>query len=262
MATRQQFIEGIIADWENHSVYVGTGNGELVESLTIGKLKRMEVDYGYDKATTNRNIRRDLTFIGKCYEQGFDMSKASAEDCSGLPVHVLRDLEVIKPTADYNCRTFQEACQEVALKDLQSGDFVFNAKMTWDEKKKKFKSTASHMGVYIGDGYVIESRGRDYGVVKRKTSEGGWVVGGRLDWFSDDIPVLTRNLRYIKDNMMKGEDVKQAQERLNIKGCDAGVEDGIFGVKTMDATIEFQAENDLYVDGIIGQKTWKKLFTS
>lgn len=249
MATRQEFCNAMEEVWKNHGVYIGTANGEYTENLTIGRIHKMEVNYGYDQAKTDKNIRRDFAYIGKCYEQGYDMSKSRAGDCSGIIVGVMRDLGIIKPTSDYRARDFQAKSTKVPLKDLQAADLVF-------DKQKD----ATHVGVYVGNGYVIESRGRDYGVVKRKTSEGSWVVGGRLDWFSDEIPVLTRNLRYIADNMMRGEDVKLAQERLNIKGCDAGVEDGIFGIKTMDATIEFQTEHNLEIDGIIGQKTWAKLW--
>lgn len=276
MATRKEFCDGVIEDYENHSVYIGTGNGELVESLTVGQIHKMEETYARrddkGKPLWNSDTRRDFAFIGKCYDQGYDMSKASAEDCSGLPTHVMRKLGIIKPTADYNCRTFQKACKEVPLKDVQPADLVFNAKIKYDESKKEYVSTASHMGVVTsienGVVYIIESRGRDYGVVKRPLKDTSFVIGGRLDWFDDDIPILTRNLRYIKDNMMKGKDVKQAQERLNLKGCDAGVEDGIFGIRTYDATILFQTEHSveiegkdgLEIDGVIGQKTWAKLW--
>ena len=249
MATRQEFCKAMEQVQKDHGVYIGTANGEMTESLTVGHIHQMEVNYGYDKAQTNKNIRRDFAYIGKCYENGWDMSKSRAGDCSGSIVGVMRDLGIIKPNADYRARDFQAKSTPVTLKELQAGDLVF-------DKKKE----ATHVGTYIGEGYVIESKGRDAGVVKRKVSEGPWVIGGRLNWFSNDIPVLTRNLKYVKDNLMKGEDVKQAQERLNLKGCDAGVEDGIFGIKTMDATIEFQTENGLEVDGIIGQNTWAKLW--
>ena len=61
---------------------------------------------------------------------------------------------------------------------------------------------------------------------------------------------------------MKGEDVKLAQERLNLKGCDAGVVDGIFGKRCKAATIEFQELNHppLEVDAVIGQNTWARLW--
>lgn len=265
MATRQEFCDAVIADYENHSVYIGTGNGELVEKLTIEKIHKMEETYARrdskGKPLWNSDTRRDLAFIGKCYEQGFDMSKASAEDCSGLAVHGLRETGVIKPTADYNCRTFQQACKEVPLKDVQPADFVF------DKKQQGDKSTASHMGVVTsienGIAYVIESRGRDYGVVKRKLSDGNWAIGGRLDWFSDEIPVLTRELRYIENDLMYGKDVEQCQERLVLKGYNPGPCDGYYGRKTEDAVINFQTvheELNIKRLGVVGQKTWAKLW--
>lgn len=265
MATRQQFVDAIVEIWRNHGIYVGTGNGELTLDVA-GKFFAMEKAYGRRDQNGNplwhSDTARDYEFLAKCYRNHLDMTKSRTCDCSGLEVAALRDLGVIKPTADYNCRTFQERCTEVPLKDLQPADLVFDKKMVYDEKKEKWVSNAGHMGTYIGDGYVIESRGRDYGIVKRKVSEGNWAIGGRLNWFDDDIPVLTRNLRYIADNLMHGEDVKQAQERLNKKGCKAGVEDGIFGLRTYDATIEFQTihSDELEVDGVIGPATWNKLW--
>ena len=37
----------------------------------------------------------------------------------------------------------------------------------------------AHVGVYIGDGYVIEARGHKYGVVKTKLSIRGWKSWGK-----------------------------------------------------------------------------------
>lgn len=249
MATRQDFCDEMIKVYENHGVYIGTGNGELTEDLTFGDVRRMEVNYGYDEKKTNTNIRRDLAYIGKCYEKGYDMSESRAGDCSGQVVGAQRRLGIISEKSDYNCRSYMKVSKTVTLDELQPADLVFNK-----------KSEPSHMGVYVGNGYVIESKGRDDGVVKRKVSEGPWVVGGRLDWFEDDIPILTRNLRYVEGNLMRGEDVKQCQERLIVKGYNPGTADGVFGKKTRDAVIAFQKANGLEADGIVGQKTWGKLW--
>ena len=39
-----------------------------------------------------------------------------------------------------------------------------------------------HVGVYIGDGYVIEARGHDYGVVRTKLSSRPWTDWGMCPW--------------------------------------------------------------------------------
>ena len=174
MATRQQFCEAMEEVYKNHGVYIGTANGEYTESLTVGKIRQMEVDYGYDKKKTDTNIRRDFAYIGKCYENGWDMSKSRAGDCSGIIVGVMRDLEIIKPTSDYSAKMFQKAATPVWLKELKDADLVFDK-----------TSNAGHVGVFY-KGYIIESRGRDYGVTKRPLADTAFVVGGRLDWFDDD----------------------------------------------------------------------------
>lgn len=243
MATRKQFCDAMEEVYKNHGVYIGTANGEYTESLTIGKIHQMEKNYG--RENPDNDTKRDLNYIAKCYENHYDMSKSRAGDCSGIVVGVLRDLKVIKPTSDYNCRTFMKASKTVSLKDLRDGDLVFNK-----------TSEPSHMGVYVGDGRVIESRGRDYGVVKRKTSEGGWAVGGRLDWFEDgESMVLTRVLKYVPENMMKGEDVLEVQKQLQLLGYTPGTADGAFGKKTKIAVQAFQLDNNLEADGVVGKHT-------
>ena len=58
----------------------------------------------------------------------------------------------------------------------------------------------------------------------------------------------------------RGEDVRYAQQRLNVHGANPRlVEDGIFGNGTDGAARQFQADSDLTVDGIIGPNTWQKL---
>ena len=267
MATRAEFCEAMNEVWKNHGVYIGTANGELTEELTVGRIREMEVNYGYDVATTNKNIRRDFAFIGKCYENGYSMRASRAGDCSGQIVGCLRRLGCISSQSDYSAKMFQELCEIVPLDQLRPGDLVFDKKMKYDDKKKKYVSSATHVGAYVGSDMCVESKGRDDGVVKRKTSEGRWVVGGRLPdkWFDDggDIPVLTRNLYYRRDDLMRGEDVRQCQERLKIKGCDPGSIDGVFGNNTKQAVLKFQEENNdkLEVDGVVGQRTWEALWT-
>lgn len=48
--------------------------------------------------------------------------------------------------------------------------------------------------------------------------------------------------------------IKQVQQALNDIGYDAGVADGIMGQKTKDAVEQFQKDNGLTIDGIIGKQ--------
>lgn len=52
----------------------------------------------------------------------------------------------------------------------------------------------------------------------------------------------------------RGELIKQLQRALNL------IPDGIFGSLTEEAVKAFQKTNGLKVDGIVGEKTWLKLF--
>lgn len=45
---------------------------------------------------------------------------------------------------------------------------------------------SGHVGVYIGDGYVIEARGHAYGVVKTKLSNRPWTSWGQPSWLTYD----------------------------------------------------------------------------
>ena len=71
---------------------------------------------------------------------------------------------------------------------------------------------------------------------------------------------LTRNL-YLMDPVMRGDDVLALQKRLQELGyTEVGEPDGVFGKMTDQAVRNFQKDNGLVVDGIVGPKTWEKLF--
>ncbi|MBQ9832611.1 MAG: peptidoglycan-binding protein [Clostridia bacterium] len=102
-----------------------------------------------------------------------------------------------------------------------------------------------HVGVYIGDGKVIESIGRDYGVVERDIDASGkdyWNRYGRftaLQKANDESEVLNIALT---SPLTRGEAVKSLQERLISLGYDVGKTgaDGIYGKNTESAVKLFQ----------------------
>lgn len=53
-----------------------------------------------------------------------------------------------------------------------------------------------------------------------------------------------------------GPDVVFVQRVLTGAGYNVGPIDGIYGPRTMQAVIEFQTDNGLVPDGIVGPKSW------
>lgn len=56
-----------------------------------------------------------------------------------------------------------------------------------------------------------------------------------------------------------GSDVMEIQALLNKIGYDVGPIDGMFGPQTRNAVMDFQENNELYMDGIIGESTYRAL---
>lgn len=73
------------------------------------------------------------------------------------------------------------------------------------------------------------------------------------------IPVQETQAAYLGDRVLKqsmrGYDVTQLQKDLTWLGYDTGGTEGIFGPKTLSAVKQFQANNGLTVDGIVGKQT-------
>lgn len=139
-----------------------------------------------------------------------------------------------------------------------------------------FMRDMSHVGVYIGGGYVVEATGHARGVVKTKLAGRGWGLWGKPRWISyADVatpaqPAITTPttgsalavtglplLRYGD----KGEFVRSAQLLLIGRGYSCGWcgADGEIGQDTCNAVIAFQRAHGLQQDGIIGAQTWARL---
>lgn len=142
---------------------------------------------------------------------------------------------------------------------------------------------SGHIGIYLGDGKVVESRGVAYGVVVTNVKDRPWTKWGKLPDidYSQPAPkptpkptysfVLKRELYYVtkklgrKASNMHGEDVRAVQNRLNYLGYNCGEADGSFGTKTDQAVVAFQKKNKdssgkaLKADGIVGKKTCEAL---
>ena len=70
---------------------------------------------------------------------------------------------------------------------------------------------------------------------------------------------LGDRLLYLRQPMLRGDDVASLQRRLGALGFDAGRVDGIFGPDTKRALDEFQRNIGLVVDGVFGPGTLETL---
>lgn len=118
-----------------------------------------------------------------------------------------------------------------------------------------------HVGLYIGDGWVIEAAGTQTGVIKSKASAKKWTYWGKLKGVdyseipgaNDDNPTLRKG--------DSGTAVYKLQSILQGLGYDLGKlgVDGEFGSATEKAVKAFQKAAGLTVDGIVGKDTWNAL---
>ena len=147
----------------NNSLYLWGGQGESVLKTTPEKLLKMETSPG--------NAARILKTLAAKLTNNVSMTKAKYFDCSGLVTKILQDLGVLEKEEDYTADgIFRNLCKEIKKSDLKSGDLVFisnGKKMT-------------HVGIYEGKDVVIESAGRDLGVISRLINKNNWNTYGRL----------------------------------------------------------------------------------
>ena len=131
----------------------------------------------------------------------------------------------------------------------------------------KKKDNRGHIGLYIGDGWVIEAAGTIDGVIRSKVTKSKWVEWGELKEVSYDgadpvpTPEPTPGWRPTIRRGNKGADVIECQTMLTRLGYDIGScgIDGDFGRGTEKAVREFQSDHKLVVDGVVGPMTWDAL---
>lgn len=121
-----------------------------------------------------------------------------------------------------------------------------------------------HVGVYIGNGELVEAKGIKSGTIKSKFVQSKWLYGltfsdieyeytnkiyangRRTNIYNDDHRILNMGC--------KGESVKWLQFELNEHGFGLDI-DGEFGIRTKQALMQFQASAKITCDGICGTET-------
>ena len=123
----------------------------------------------------------------------------------------------------------------------------------------------NHVGIYIGDGMVLEAGGTQKGVILTKVTLSKWTCWGEMKYVdysgNSEVTPTTAPITVTYPTVRqgsRGEVVTQLQTFLSKAGSNLKI-DGIFGSGTASAVRAFQNKYGLTVDGIVGPKTWTKL---
>lgn len=234
------------------SIYVWGAQGQRGGQITEDWVRKME--------TSATNANRAIS-LWKKNKGKYDPNMIGAFDCSGLIGACLNanGNAGFDDTAD----GYRNRCASIDKGALQAGDLVFEYS----------NGKSGHVGVYIGDGKVIEARGRDYGVVETDLNARNWKKYGRPDFMYTDgnAPAAPSKPTYTKKSFMLDHVVKKGskeavvgsiQNNLKAIGYDIGTAgpngDGIdnnFGTKTDAAVRDVQKNGGVTVDGQVGKNT-------
>ena len=241
MATKRidmkPFFEYLKKEAENKSIYCLGAQGEIAGTIDTNFIASHE--------DSLKNASRVLKHLADLVlDATWKRNVARAFDCSGLGGYYLQNKMGVY-TYDHRANDMFKECVSVPEKYRQPGDFVF-AHFT--------EGRAGHVGYIDDEGMVIESKGRDDGVVRRPFAAGGWTVVGRPNIWNYE---MHRALK--RGNV--GQDVGQLQARLKHFGYDCGTIDDDFGIKTYNALARFQEAKYPKAPeiGVLDKKTAKKL---
>lgn len=149
-----------------------------------------------------------------------------------------------------------------------------------------FRADMGHVGVYIGNGQVVEAMGHAYGVVKTDLHSRDWSLWGMPTWMTYDdqsaeAPIETyqeqepvQQFQTMKADLpllkrgAKGIPVKKLQHLLLLEPdlkqlieASGGV-DGDFGGATEEAVRKYQNRKGLTEDGEVGTQVWTSLINT
>ena len=125
---------------------------------------------------------------------------------------------------------------------------------------------SGHVGVYIGNGEVVEERGFNYGCVKTRLKDRAWT-----DWFEHpwidykqedkcmvQLPILRKGMKDTNGSVTSWQGLLQLYGYTDGDGNAIKV-DGSFGTKTEQATKKVQKKHGLPQTGVVDAATWQAL---
>ncbi len=172
-----------------------------------------------------------------------------AYDCSGLTKEAAKLIGIAVPhgASGQWKGAYWDRKGTIDQMSMDKVCFVFNAMDS--------ASPMGHVGIYLGDGFVVDARGHAQGVVHTRLSTYGWdhfaVLHGMTEGVVDQVSNMALSSR--------GPEVEKLQSMLNDAGFDCGGADGIFGPKTEGAVKALQAYAGLPPTGIVDDTTRQAL---
>lgn len=250
--TPDLFIEYLIEQVNNGSIYVWGGQGQKDPVVCEAWIRRREQDTGGTIVKKKYVTYADLavkTWKARC-KAGYK-KVLRAFDCSGLGVYFFLLHQLIK--YDRSANGLRALCEKVSAP--RRGYWVFRIK----------DGRASHIGYLISDTEIVHAKGRAYGVVREAYDPKYWHEIGKPKIFTfepePDPPepgqyVFTRQLKY----GCVGQDVIELKKLLIAHGFDEGITVDTkssvrFGSSTKKNVKKYQRSVKIKADGIAGPVT-------
>ncbi|HNX82756.1 MAG TPA: peptidoglycan-binding protein [Candidatus Omnitrophota bacterium] len=143
----KKFISLAAEQVKNGSIYVLGAQGQTNNQITEAWIK-MRTHNDKTNYTNAINLWKARIAAGFA-------NVLRAFDCSGLAMWILEQLGV--KVSDHNAAgLYSEMCNKIDRTELKAGDLVF--------KHNGIK--VHHVGIYMGDGTIVEAKGHAYGVVR------------------------------------------------------------------------------------------------
>ena len=239
----QNFIDAALMICTEKTLYVMGGWGQkLTPSNKVNLINAQK----YNKASTRK----------KMIEESDDDTRAF--DCSGLIKSILWGYcgdDTITGGARYGSRNVPDHNAAQLIGDCYGVSDNFEI-----IKPGEIVYMQGHVGIYVGDGYVVECTPKWKNCVQRtRLEDRKWLKHGFLPYIEYNkeavvhvvpSPTLRRGCRSMK--------VSQLQDCLVTLGYDIAI-DGSYGPETQKAVKRFQDSEHIQIDGIYGPQTRNKL---
>ena len=263
MIAPQQLIDLFVFALANMWGYIYGGSGQMwTEALQKQKVNYMIANFGSDWKT-DHEAKKNKYYLSALY--GSKWIGHNVADCSGLFRWAFKQFGIaVSHSSNTLWRSYCSSKGSLSKGKRTDGKPLLNGTAVFVNKS----GNRTHIGLYVGDGKVIEASGTKVGVIESKITDSKWNEWGELknvdyskndDQKGDDDPVADVKPTLRKGS--KGEYVTLLQTKLFQLGYDLGKYgvDGDFGSATEKAVKAFQKAHGLTQDGVVGTRTWAEL---